>query len=165
MKNIFLSFAILLMGCWATTSAQQYSSYVNTMIGTNGMGHTFPGACYPYGAIQLSPDTDTIPHNIAGVYQPRAYEYCTGYQYRDKSIVGFSHTHFSGTGHSDLGDFLVMPFTGEVKLNPGTADNPDGGYRQRFRHETEMSRPGYYAVTLDDDNIRCELTASPHVGA
>lgn len=165
MKNIFLSFAILLMGCWATTSAQQYSSYVNTMIGTNGMGHTFPGACYPYGAIQLSPDTDTIPHNIAGVYQPRAYEYCTGYQYRDKSIVGFSHTHFSGTGHSDLGDFLVMPFTGEVKLNPGTANNPDGGYRQRFRHETEVSRPGYYAVTLDDDNIRCELTASPHVGA
>ena len=71
MKNIFLSFAILLMGCWATTSAQQYSSYVNTMIGTNGMGHTFPGACYPYGAIQLSPDTDTLPHNIAGEYQPR----------------------------------------------------------------------------------------------
>ena len=155
----------LLLGLAVSAFGQHCAGYVNTMIGTNGMGHTFPGACYPYGAIQLSPDTDTIPHNIAGVYQPRAYEYCTGYQYRDKSIVGFSHTHFSGTGHSDLGDFMVMPFTGAVKLHPGTADNPDAGYRQRFSHETETSRPGYYAVTLDDDNIRCELTAAPHVGA
>ena len=137
---------------------------VNIFIGTNGMGHTFPGACYPYGAVQLSPDTDTIPHNIDGVYQPRVYDYCAGYQYRDSSIVGFSHTHFSGTGHSDLGDILIMPYSGETKLNPGTKENPDGGYRQRFRHETEVARPGYYAVTLDDDTIRCELTATPHCG-
>ena len=140
------------------------AQHVNVFIGTNGMGHTFPGACFPYGFVQLSPDTDTIPHNINGVYQPRVYDYCAGYQHRDSSIVGFSHTHFSGTGHSDLGDFLIMPYSGETKLNPGTADNPDGGYRQRFRHETEVAAPGYYAVTLDDDNIRCELTATPHCG-
>ena len=137
---------------------------VNVFIGTNGMGHTFPGACFPYGFVQLSPDTDTIPHNINGVYQPRVYDYCAGYQHRDSSIVGFSHTHFSGTGHSDLGDILIMPYSGETKLNPGTADNPDGGYRQRFRHETEVAAPGYYAVTLDDDNIRCELTATKRCG-
>ncbi len=140
------------------------SQWVNVFIGTNGMGHTFPGACFPYGFVQLSPDTDTIPHNINGVYQPRVYDYCAGYQHRDKSIVGFSHTHFSGTGHSDLGDILIMPYSGETKLNPGTADNPDGGYRQRFRHETEVAAPGYYAVTLDDDNIRCELTATKRCG-
>ena len=71
-------------------------------------------------AAVLSPDTDTIPHNVDGKYQPRAYEYCAGYQHKDSSIVGFSHTHFSGTGHSDLGDILIMPATGELKLNPGT---------------------------------------------
>ena len=81
---------------------------VNVFIGTNGMGHTFPGACFPYGFVQLSPDTDTIPHNINGVYQPRVYDYCAGYQHRDSSIVGFSHTHFSGTGHRDLGEILIM---------------------------------------------------------
>lgn len=148
----------------ATAPNGSSASLVNVFIGTNGMGHTFPGACYPYGSVQLSPDTDTIPHNIDGHYQPRVYDYCAGYQYRDSSIVGFSHTHFSGTGHSDLGDILIMPYTGETRLNPGTKGNPDGGYRQRFRHETEVARPGYYAVTLDDDDIRCELTATPHCG-
>ena len=156
--------SILIGLCMVATAAMGQSRYVNPMIGTNGMGHTFPGACFPYGFVQLSPDTDTIPHNVGGVYQPRVYDYCAGYQHRDSSIVGFSHTHFSGTGHSDLGDILIMPYSGETKLNPGTADNPDGGYRQRFRHETEVAAPGYYAVTLDDDNIRCELTATKRCG-
>ena len=82
--------------------AKEKVDWVNPIIGTNGMGHTFPGACVPFGLVQLSPDTDTIPHNIDGKYQPRVYEYCAGYQHKDSSIVGFSHTHFSGTGHSDL---------------------------------------------------------------
>ena len=140
------------------------TNYVNTIIGTNGMGHTFPGACVPFGIVQLSPDTDTIPHNINGKYQPKAYEYCAGYQFKDKTIVGFSHTHFSGTGHSDLGDILLMPYTGETKLNPGTADNPDSGYRSRYSHDTEISHPGYYEVTLADKNIRVQLTTTEHVG-
>ena len=144
--------------------AAQPVQYVNPFIGTDGMGHTFPGACAPFGIVQLSPDTDTIPHNIKGVYQPRTYEYCAGYQYRDSTIVGFSHTHFSGTGHSDLGDILVMPGTGPVRLNPGTAQDPDGGYRSRFSHDTEEAAPGYYAVTLADSGIRAELTASQRVG-
>ena len=91
----------------------QRAHYVDPFIGTAGMGHTFPGACVPFGGVQLSPDTDMIPHNIEGVYQPRTYEYCAGYQYGDSTIVGFSHTHFSGTGHSDLGDILLMPGTGK----------------------------------------------------
>ena len=160
--NSLLVFTFYLLVAPATQA--QGTQFVNPFIGTGGMGHTFPGACYPYGFVQLSPDTDTIPHNIGGVYQPRVYDYCAGYQYRDSSIVGFSHTHFSGTGHSDLGDFLLMPYTGETKLNPGTADNPDGGYRQRFRHETEHAEPGYYTVLLDDDSIRCEFTATARCG-
>lgn len=149
---------------FVAVSAQEPADYVDPFIGTNGMGHTFPGACVPFGAVQLSPDTDTIPHNVNGVYQKRAYEYCAGYRHGDKTIVGFSHTHLSGTGHSDLGDILVMPSVGDVKLNPGTADDPDSGYRSRFIHESESASPGYYAVTLDDTGVRAELTATPRTG-
>lgn len=140
------------------------AGYVNPMIGTDGMGHTFPGACVPFGIIQLSPDTDTIPHNVNGIYQSKAYEYCAGYQYHDKTIVGFSHTHMSGTGHSDLGDILIMPTVGPLKLNPGTADHPDNGYRSRFSHSTEKATPGYYEVQLDDYGVKAQLTATQRVG-
>jgi predicted alpha-1,2-mannosidase len=146
------------------TTAADPAAWVNPIIGTNGMGHTFPGACTPFGAVQLSPDTDTIPHNVGGKYQPNAYEYCAGYQHRDSTIVGFSHTHLSGTGHSDLGDILLMPTVGKLRLNPGTAANPDGGYRSRFRHNTEKATPGYYGVTLDDYGVRAQLTATTRTG-
>ena len=160
-KTILLFSALLIFGNF---SAQDKAALVNPIIGTNGMGHTFPGACVPFGLVQLSPDTDTIPHNVDGKYQPRAYEYCAGYQHKDSSIVGFSHTHFSGTGHSDLGDILIMPATGELKLNPGRADTPDEGYRSRFSHETEVARPGYYEVELTDYGIKAQLTATQRVG-
>ena len=110
MKRILIFLAVLL-GAEGVLQAQ-HARYVDPFIGTAGMGHTFPGACVPFGGVQLSPDTDMIPHNIQGVYQPRTYAYCAGYQYGDSTIVGFSHTHFSGTGHSDLGDILLMPGTG-----------------------------------------------------
>ncbi|MFZ1730484.1 MAG: GH92 family glycosyl hydrolase [Bacteroidota bacterium] len=143
---------------------RDFTGYVNPFIGTDRMGHTFPGAVAPFGMVQLSPDTDTIPYEMDGKYNPKVYEYCAGYQYRDPTIVGFSHTHFSGTGHSDLGDFLVMPTTGKLKLNPGTKDDPDAGYRSRFRHEAESARPGYYRVRLDDYDITAELTATERTG-
>ena len=145
-------------------NAQKPSEYVNPMIGTDGMGHTFPGACVPFGGVQLSPDTENIPHNIDGVYQKATYKYCAGYQYSDSTIVGFSHTHFSGTGHSDLGDILLMPGVGDVKLDPGTAQNPDSGYRSRFSHENEKATPGYYEVLLSDTGVKAQLTATPRVG-
>ena len=148
----------------AAAGTDSLSKWVNPMIGTNGMGHTFPGACYPFGIVQLSPDTDTVPHNIDGRYQPEAYRYCAGYQYGDSTIVGFSHTHFSGTGHSDLGDVLLMPTTGELKLRPGTAADPDAGYRSRYSHEREVARPGYYEAFLEDYGIRAQLTATPRTG-
>ena len=154
----------LLAGLALQMPAQNKTGYVDPFIGTDGMGHTFPGACVPFGGVQLSPDTDTIPHNINGKYQPMVYETCAGYRYNDPTIVGFSHTHFSGTGHSDLGDILIMPTTGPLKLNPGTMDNPDGGFRSRFSHSTESARPGLYQVTLDDYGIKARLTATTRVG-
>ena len=160
MKRFYFLFTI-----WAVSLTMfAQSEYVNPIIGTDGMGHTFPGACVPFGGVQLSPDTDTIPHNINGKYQTRAYEYCAGYQYQDPTIVGFSHTHFSGTGHSDLGDILIMPTNGPLHLNPGTEDAPDQGYRSRFTHDTEKASPGFYEVTLSDYHIKAQLTATKRVG-
>ena len=160
---------VLLLAVWGTAAFAQgagapVTKYVNPLIGTAGMGHCFPGACAPFGAVQLSPDTDTIPHNVNGKYQPDVYNYCAGYQYDDATIVGFSHTHLSGTGHSDLGDLLIMPQTGALQLNPGTKDDPDSGYRQRFSHDTEHAAPGYYEVTLADSGVRVRLTATQRVG-
>ena len=111
----------------------------------------------PFGMVQLSPDTQIRPFK-------QSYKWAAGYRYEDTTILGFSHTHFSGAGHSDLGDFLVQPIAGDVKLEPGEIDVPHSGYRSRFRHETEKAEPGYYAVTLDDYGVRAELTATTRVG-
>lgn len=157
-------FAISLNALPQGGAEKQPIDYVNPIIGTNGMGHTFPGACVPFGIVQLSPETDTIPHNVDGRYQGKVYEYCAGYQHRDKTIVGFSHTHLSGTGHSDLGDILIMPTTGKIQTNPGTADAPEAGYRSRFSHDTEKCSPGYYEVKLEDYDILAQLTATQRVG-
>jgi predicted alpha-1,2-mannosidase len=150
------------LGCafaLAAPLAQGASAYfaADPFIGTGGDGHTFPGAVVPFGMVQLSPDTQIRPRE-------QAYGWAAGYRYDDHTIVGFSHTHFSGTGHSDLGDVLVMPIAGEVRLERGEVGHPRSGYTSRFRHEDEVAEPGYYAVTLEDYHIRAELTASARVG-
>jgi len=160
---------LLILGVMTLTvvRAQQRDSlihYVQPLIGTAKMGHTFPGATVPFGSVQLSPDTDTIPYAVGGHYNPEVYRYCAGYQYDDPTIVGFSHTHFSGTGHSDLGDLLVMPTTGPLQLNPGVASDPRSGFRSAFRHEEEVAEPNYYRVKLDDHGIVAELTTSTRTG-
>jgi predicted alpha-1,2-mannosidase len=133
------------------------ASPVDPFIGTQGDGHVFPGAVYPFGMVQLSPDTQTR-------HFKQSYAWAAGYQYNDPTVLGFSHTHFSGAGHSDLGDVLVVPISGDVRLDPGDADKPLSGYRSRFSHDTEQAEPGYYAVTLSDYGVRAELTASSRVG-
>jgi len=143
----------------AASPAANEAAYaaVNPFIGTGGEGHTYPGATVPYGMVQLSPDT-RIKSRKDG------YGWAAGYRYDDSTIVGFSHTHFSGTGHSDLGDLLLMPTTGALKLERGDPDQPLSGYTSRFSHASETAQPGYYAVTLDDYKVRAELTASARVG-
>lgn len=164
-KKISLLFLLISSLCsYAQTASENLVQYVKPIIGTQRMGHTFPGATVPFGAVQLSPDTDTIPYEMNGKYNPDVYKYCAGYQYDDKTIVGFSHTHFSGTGHSDLGDFLIMPTVGKLKLNPGTADNPASGFRSTFSHQDEVAEADYYKVKLNSYNILAELTATTRVG-
>ncbi len=99
MKILFISFVLLFSKInLMAQKPENYIQYVNPLIGTQKMGHTFPGATVPFGAVQLSPDTDEQPYLIGGKYNPETYSYCAGYQYDDSEIVGFSHTHFSGTG-------------------------------------------------------------------
>jgi predicted alpha-1,2-mannosidase len=165
MKRLAVFFLMLSFG--PSVFAQRndnYVQYVNPLIGTQRMGHTFPGATVPFGSVQLSPDTDEQPHNIGGRYNKETYRYCAGYQYDDREIVGFSHTHFSGTGHSDLGDFLIMPTVGELQMEPGEKGSPRSGFRSAFSHQNETAEAGYYKVRLDDDNILAELTATTRVG-
>lgn len=130
---------------------------VDPFIGTGTGGHTWPGATVPFGMVQLSPDTEIRPFK-------QSYKWAAGYRYEDATILGFSHTHFSGTGHSDLGDVLMMPISGDARLEPGDPDKPGSGYRSRFVHQSEIAQPGYYAVTLDDYGVRAELTATRRVG-
>lgn len=140
------------------------TQFVNPFIGTKDMGHCFPGATVPFGMVQLSPDTDTALYSLGQGYNKNVYRYCSGYQYDDPTIVGFSHTHLHGTGHSDLGDILLMPTTGEIKLNPGLASKPNSGYRSRYSKSSELASAGYYSVFLEDYKIKAELTTTPRVG-
>ncbi|SOB87380.1 alpha-1,2-mannosidase, putative [Sphingomonas guangdongensis] len=137
--------------------AQRAPVPVDPFIGTGGEGHTFPGAVAPFGMVQLSPDTDTR------CVIRDCYGHAAGYRYDDPTIEGFSHTHFSGAGHSDLGDILVAPVSGDdVPLEAGTPERP--GYRSPYRKASEQARPGYYAVTLDRPGVRAELTAGRRIG-
>jgi predicted alpha-1,2-mannosidase len=161
-RNVVSAAAALLLTVGASATAAppvDASAYaaVDPFIGSGGEGHTFPGAVVPFGMIQLSPDTQIKPRS-------EAFGWSAGYRYEDHTIVGFSHTHFSGTGHSDLGDVLLMPIAGAVRLERGDPERPGSGYTSRFRHATESAEPGYYAVTLDDYGVRAELTASARVG-
>jgi len=139
--------------------AQDYTKFVNPFIGTGSIdslslsGSNFPGACLPFGLVQLSPDTREYPDDP-----------CSGYEYKDETIVGFSHTHLSGTGCPDLYDFLFMPAGGKIVWNSGTDNGKTKGFRSKFRHENEKAVPGYYSVLLDDYNIKAELTATEHCG-
>ncbi len=141
---------LLLVSC-ASTQAD-YTSYVDPFIGTGGHGHTFPGATMPNGMVQLSPDT-----------RMTGWDACSGYHYSDNTIIGFSHTHLSGTGIGDYGDILIMPMAGEYFTVQGDEASPESGYRSSFCHEKESARPGYYSVELDDQ-ITAELTATTRVG-
>ncbi len=142
---------VLLQSC--NLQPKEALDYVNPLIGTDGIGHTFPGATTPFGMVQLSPSDDT-----------EGWNWCSGYHYSDKTLKGFAHNHFSGTGLAGMGDILLMPVVGEVNTKPGTKEDPASGYRSKFSHENETASPGYYSVVLDDNHVEVELTASPRVG-
>ncbi|NML66960.1 glycoside hydrolase family 92 protein [Hymenobacter sp. RP-2-7] len=144
---------LLLAGAAPTSAQQRLTSFVDPFIGTGGHGHVFIGANVPFGAVQLGPQQ---------IF--KGWDWCSGYHYSDSLLTGFSHTHLSGTGASDLGDVLIMPYTGALKTDKGQQKAPHQGYLSRYSHQREVARPGYYAVTLDDYGIRAELTSTARVG-
>lgn len=131
---------ILLSSCSA--KVQNAYEFVDPFIGTDAHGHTFPGATVPFGAVQLSPDTRTM-----------GWDASSGYHYSDSTMIGFSHTHLSGTGCSDLADILFRPVSGDSIWKPLV-----------FSHEDEKATPGYYRVFFKEENILSELTATTHCG-
>ena len=139
-KFSLFAVAAILTCSHSLAKASDNARYVNPLIGTASDGHTYPGATAPFGLVQVSPDTGNV-----------GWHYCSGYRYEDTNIVGFSHTHLSGTGCSDLGDVLIMPFTGTVRQDQ---------YRSQFSHADERANPGYYSVLLQDYGVKAELTAS-----
>lgn len=136
----------MLIGCSTSQDEKNidYTQYVNPFIGAADNGHTFPGACLPFGMIQTSPVTGAV-----------GWRYCSEYVYEDSIIWGFTQTHLNGTGCMDLGDVLVMPVTGKRQRQWNE-------YRSGFSKETEKATPGYYSVTLDEPDVTAELTATTH---
>jgi predicted alpha-1,2-mannosidase len=155
--SLALAMAALLTGPALAQGPASPVDAVDVFIGTAGKGHTFPGAVAPFGMVQLSPDTDYRSFR-------QSYDWAAGYRYDDPTILGFSHTHFSGTGHSDLGDVLITPLAGEIQWDPGDPAQPGSGYRSRYDKASETAEPGYYAVTLADSGVRAELTAGLRTG-
>ena len=161
-KNSLLLLVVLLwISCTKTEQQHHLSDYVNPFIGAStntassyhGLGKTFPGAATPFGMTQVSPNTITGGDNGPG------------YSYEHTSIEGFAFTQMSGVGwYGDLGNFLVMPTTGDLKTSSGSSDNTSSGYRSEYSKESETAKAGYYSVLLTDYNIQAEATAAPRSG-
>ncbi len=139
-------FGLLTTGCQPkpeVTTLENQVQYVDPFIGTGFHGHTFPGPTRPHALVQLSPDTHMI-----------GWDASSGYHNNDPIIYGFSHTHLSGTGVGDLGDILLLPYSGEDSIKPIAT----------FSKENEEATPGYYRVRLDNFKVNVELTSTDHVG-
>ncbi len=159
-KLLGMAFAgLMLASCGETTkstSADETPSltqYVDPYIGTGFHGHVFLGANVPFGAVQLGPTNIT-----------HGWDWCSGYHYSDSTLIGFAHTHLSGTGIGDLGDILLMPVTGDYSIALGTPEKQEDGYLAKYTHADETIKPGYYAVDIDRYKVKAELTATERVG-
>ena len=151
-KTLICKLAFAALGLFPTMTTAtfadnttDYTKYVDPFVGNADNGHTFPGACRPFGMIQTSPVTGAV-----------GWRYCSEYVYSDSLIWGFTQTHLNGTGCMDLGDILVMPTTGK-------RTRAWDAYRSHFSKQQEIATPGYYSVYLTDAKVKAELTAAPHV--
>ena len=153
-KILFAAAAILMAACSTNPVADgDYAAYVNPKIGTGGHGHVFVGANVPFGFVQLGPTSI-----------PQEWDWCSGYHDSDKTVIGFSHTHLSGTGIGDLFDITVMPVIGPTVPARGTEEDPESGAWSYADRTKEITEPGYYSVPLERYNITAELTATARVG-
>lgn len=147
-----LTAVVLLVG---TACSEQkpvdWAAQVDPYIGSGGHGHVFVGANVPLGMVQVG------PQNIH-----KGWDWCSGYHYSDSVLIGFSHTHLSGTGCSDLGDILLMPFVGQMRTQRGEQNNLQGACSARYTHDNEQVEPGYYSLLIDN-GVRAELSATKRV--
>ena len=158
---ILLTGLATIFGCQSETTAENTApalsfdplEYVDPYIGTDYHGHVFLGANVPFGAVQVGPTNFT-----------RGWDWCSGYHDSDSVMIGFAQTHLSGTGIGDLGDVMLMPYTGPAKTNPGTQEAPFCGYADLYSQDQEIAEAGYYQVKLLNNNITVDLTASKRVG-
>ncbi|WP_418990930.1 GH92 family glycosyl hydrolase [Alistipes sp.] len=153
MKNQSILFYTLLLTACAAPRGEDFAAYVDPLIGSGDHGHVFVGANVPFGMVQLGPTSI-----------PQTWDWCSGYNYADTTVIGFGHTHLSGTGIGDLNDISLMPVRGDVTLARGQADDPASGMWSFFSHDRERSEPGYYATRLERYGIDVELTATERVG-
>ena len=155
MKHTLLLVALstLLVACTATAPTQDYAAFVNPKIGSGGHGHVFVGANVPFGFVQLGPTSI-----------PEEWDWCSGYHDSDRTVIGFSHLHLSGTGIGDLFDVTVMPTTAKPTPGRGTEDHPETGAWSYADRSREVCEPGYYSVVLERWNVVAEMTATTRVG-
>ena len=146
---LIATLSLLIAGC----SRQDYTSYVDPKIGTGGHGHVFVGANVPFGMVQLGPTSI-----------PQQWDWCSGYHDSDSTVIGFSHTHLSGTGIGDLFDITVMPVIGNVIFARGNETDPESGLWSYADRSQEIAQPGYYSVPLTRYGIKAEMTATNRVG-
>lgn len=147
MKNYKIVLLLIVLCCLEmpavySQKVANYTQYVNPFIGNADNGHTFPGACIPLGLIQVSPESGN-----------GSWRYCSGFNYDDDQIIGFSQTHLNGTGAPDLGDIRMLPFNNKLL---------DDKFVCQYNRKTQVAKPGYYFVNLSDMNINVELTATGH---
>lgn len=153
-KFLLLSCLMCAFGCTGADKSEVINpvAYVDPYIGTGGHGHTFLGVTAPFGAVQIG------LNNIN-----KGWDWCSGYHYSDSVVIGFSHLHLNGTGCSDTGDILFMPYTGKARTQPGTQQDPLSGYASYYSKDNERALPGYYEVLLKTHRTKVELTASDRV--
>ncbi len=152
-------FPLLFFGSCTMNSGEDYTQFVDPFIGTANHGHTFPGATLPFGMVQLSPD-----NGVSG------WDWCSGYNWVDSTLVGFSHKHLSGTGIGDLADILFLPTVKNMKKGeyiPGKEFIYN--FKAWYTHDEESASPGYYSLAFRDwdsheNPIKAELTATKRVG-
>ena len=147
------SMILIFISSFSFVQAQRLTDYVDPYIGSGGHGHVFVGVSVPFGAVQVGP---------SNFY--KGWDWCSGYNYQDSVIIGFPQLHLSGTGIGDLGDILIMPYMGDIKLRKGNERIRYSGYSSKFSHDNETVSPSYYSVKLDDFGVEVELTASERVG-
>ena len=153
MKKIIYAVGAFLLALASCTQPESLTQYVDPHIGSGGHGHVFVGASVPFGMVQLGPTSIN-----------EGWDWCSGYHQSEETVIGFSHTHLSGTGIGDLFDITVMPVIGDVKYARGTQDDPESGLWSMADRTQEVTQPGYYSVPLKRYGVKAEMTATPRVG-